>query len=315
MHVRAVVPLYPPFSLVGSWLSTHEFLAAMVERGHTVAVTAYNTHTRTVVHDGVTVESHFRGVGSPDVVVGHAGDDGSARITAQRAGVPLVVMVHGSAPPDVLAAKLEGAALAVFPSQALADDVAWAGRSIVAHPPLDPDRYATEPGDAVTLVNLSAEKGGEVFWACAEALPGTTFLGVEGGYGQQLRYSGHPNVGLQRLTSDMAGQVYARTRILLMPSAHETWGRVALEAAASGIPTIAHPHPGVREALGRSGTYVDRDDVDGWVAAIRSLSTPSVWARKSTAARRRAHCWWDHRAQLDRFATAVEEVAACVPSC
>lgn len=315
MHVRAVVPLYPPFSLVGSWLTTHEFLAAMVERGHTVAVTAYNSHAGPVVHDGVTVESHFRHVGHPDVVVGHAGDDGSARITAERTGAPLVVMVHGSATPEALRTRLDGAALAVFPSQALADEVGWDGPSIVAHPPVDPDRYAVDPGDKVTLVNLSAEKGAGVFWACAKALPEVAFLGVEGGYGPQLRFAGHPNVTLQRLTGDMAGQVYARTRILLMPSIAETWGRVGLEAAASGIPTIAHPHPGVREALGRSAIYVDRGDIDGWVKAIAKLSSPVGWVRKSAAARQRAHGWWDHRAQLDRFATAVEEVAACVPSC
>jgi peptide/nickel transport system substrate-binding protein len=41
MKVLGVTPLYPPFSLVGAWLSTHECLQRLAERGHEV-------HVRTV---------------------------------------------------------------------------------------------------------------------------------------------------------------------------------------------------------------------------------------------------------------------------
>jgi glycosyltransferase involved in cell wall biosynthesis len=81
--------------------------------------------------------------------------------------------------------------------------------------------------------------------------------------------------------------VYERTRILLMPSAYESYGRVGLEAAASGIPTVAHPAAGIREALGDAALFVDRNDVDRWVEAIGSLDAPEEYARRAELARRR----------------------------
>ncbi|MFE4971343.1 glycosyltransferase [Kitasatospora sp. NPDC056651] len=54
----------------------------------------------------------------------------------------------------------------------------------------------------------------------------------------------------------MRERVYARSRVVLMPSSHESWGRVGVEAFASGIPVIAHPTPGLAECLGHAGIYV-----------------------------------------------------------
>jgi glycosyltransferase involved in cell wall biosynthesis len=65
--------------------------------------------------------------------------------------------------------------------------------------------------------------------------------------------------------------VWAQTRVLMVPSVHESYGMAAVEALASGIPVIAHPTPGLREALGDAGTFVDRADVRAWVAAIKEL--------------------------------------------
>ena len=41
-----------------------------------------------------------------------------------------------------------------------------------------------------------------------------------------------------------------------MPSQEETWGRVAIEAISSGIPVIANPTEGLREALDYCGIYI-----------------------------------------------------------
>ena len=54
----------------------------------------------------------------------------------------------------------------------------------------------------------------------------------------------------------MRQSVYARTRLLLMPSRSESFGRVGLEAAASGIPTIASPVEGVPEVLGDCALFL-----------------------------------------------------------
>jgi len=73
-----------------------------------------------------------------------------------------------------------------------------------------------------------------------------------------------------------------------MPSAYESWGRTGIEAAASGIPTIAHPTPGLLESLGKSGTFVARDDIAGYVEAIRAFDDPQLYKAKSNAARARS---------------------------
>jgi hypothetical protein len=65
--------------------------------------------------------------------------------------------------------------------------------------------------------------------------------------------------------------VYRRTRLLLMPSTYESYGRVAIEAAVSGIPTIANSTPGLEEALGSAGTFPARLAVEPWQEAIRQV--------------------------------------------
>lgn len=319
MHIRAVVPNFPPYSLVGSWLTTAEFLEHMVERGHRVSVYPYMTRTPHYTYRGMWVTSHMREILAEaaggtveertDVVVGHVGDDGSARLVAQKLHVPLVYMVHGGDTAEIRR-KLGHCNLAVFNSAALRDEIDSPVRSIVAHPPFDPAAYTTTPGQRVTLINLSLAKGAELFWELTDRLQHIPFLAVRGAYGPQVLWGGHRNVLLQRTTVNMRDEVYGRTRILLMPSVAESWGRVGLEAACSGIPTIAHPHPGVVEALGDTAIYVDRGDVDGWAEAIEVLYGDDVWASASAAAKARSACI-RRDDQLDRFAGALEEVAAC----
>ena len=306
MRVRVVVPMYPPYSLVGSWLTTHEFMRDLVAHGHRVDVTAYQSRGGPLEHEGVVVETTFAAEITADVVVGHAGDDGSAMAIAGRLGVPLVLMAHGG-DPEVMLLRLEAADLAVFNSHNLRDAVGWDGPSVVCHPPVDRSRYATTPGDRVTLVNTSADKGGVLFWSLAERLPDVPFMAVVGGYGRQILWSGHPNVVIQRHSPNVTTEVYGRTRVLLLPSIVETWGRVAIEAACSGIPTIAHPTSGALEALGDAATYVDRDDLDGWAEAIERLMRPAWWHDRSTAALARAHAL-DSAGSLDRFRDALDQL-------
>ncbi|WP_262928542.1 glycosyltransferase family 4 protein [Streptomyces sp. CBMA152] len=52
----------------------------------------------------------------------------------------------------------------------------------------------------------------------------------------------------------MREHVYSRSRVILMPSLYESWGRVAVEAFASGIPVIAHTTPGLVESMGEAGS-------------------------------------------------------------
>lgn len=238
-----------------------------------------------------------------DVVLSHSGDTGKAHRFARRLGKPSVRLYHGGQP-DIT--TLDNADLVVANSRASLRELGTSARSIVVHPPINPAEFRTTPGDMVTLVNLSKAKGVMTMWKAAEHLPEVKFLGVEGGYGQQHRPRAR-NVGTIPTTGNMRDDVYAKTRILLMPSERETWGMVGVEAMCSGIPVIAHPTPGLRESLGDAGIFVDRDDISGWVREITRLQDPNIWEAASTKALERV-AQLDHRADLDRFAEAVESL-------
>ena len=327
MRVVAVVPLYPTpvdpppaGSRVGAWLSTHECLIALVEAGHHVdVVSTMATVGGGYILDGVRV--HPRGrlaqIGlKANVVISHLGPKDTASRWGRRNGKKVVRMAHGSTSEwgDVIAD------LIVFNSEALrleaADKKGWTGPSIVIPPPVWPLEFLTKPGREVTLINISPAKGGVVFWELAERMPEHRFFGVMGGYGGSVGPHGSkfekprdvrlPNVEVIRPVTHMADLVYSRTRVLLMPSEKETYGRTAMEAAVSGIPTIAHPTPGLLTTLGPDGIFVDRDDIDGWEDALRRLlESEGAWILASVAALELA-ATLDPEADLARFVAAVE---------
>src|SRR5262249_16718421 len=130
-----------------------------------------------------------------------------------------------------------------------------------------------EPGHSITLSNLWENKGPDTFYAMADAFPNEQFLGVRGGYAdkdQDIR--NRPNVTIRDNVNDFR-RVLRDTKIMLMPSHYESFGRVAIEAAASGIPTIASPTPGLKEALGPDGYYAST--LDEWESQLEKLLTPA----------------------------------------
>lgn len=72
--------------------------------------------------------------------------------------------------------------------------------------------------------------------------------------------------------SDVAA-LYEKADILLFPSYREGMPRVVMEAAATGLPTVAFDVPGVREAIrnGETGYLCPMHDVDALVACVGEL--------------------------------------------
>jgi glycosyltransferase involved in cell wall biosynthesis len=232
--------------------------------------------------------------GGVDVIVTHLENTPRATILGDLNDIPVVHLLHNTFEASKQWASRRGVSLLVANSEWMRDDYAdWFGEApmppvVTVRPPVDFRDYVTTPGDRVTMVNLFDNKGGHQFWRIADAMPDTRFLAVLGGYGEQiLPRVLPPNVELVENTPNMRDDVYARTRVLLMPSEYESWGRVGVEAMASGIPVVATPTPGLIESLGSAGIFVDRDNLAGWVDAIRSL-TGTTYLGASTAAWLRA---------------------------
>jgi glycosyl transferase family 1 len=199
-------------------------------------------------------------------------------------------------------------ALAVFNTRWVAAECArYRVPAIVVHPPIWPAEHATTPGDLVTLVNLNAHKGGEILYQLAERMPDVAFAGVIGGHGEQLVRWDVPNIEIIPHTADMRRDVWARTRLLLVPSVYESYGMAAVEAMRSGIPVIVTPTSGLIESLAWAGTFAARDNPDAWISAIRSLLLPDRWHAASAAARERV-AELDPRPELDAWVAAVERL-------
>nr|PZN14373.1 MAG: glycosyl transferase [Mycolicibacterium hassiacum] len=324
MRILARVHAYPPHHNSGAEWAAHNLLRALAERGHRVEVwLSHGTGRRDPYElDGVRV---FPGVVDPqvfgrqvrtaDVVITHLENVRPAAAAARGWGKPLVVLCHNTFP-QTFRALVGTTDLVVYNSAWMREAAArWFAasprakrprREIVVRPPVRVQDYAATPGDHITLVNLYKPKGSETFWELAERMPDRRFLGVRGGYGDQdVREL--PNVEvIDNVPGDrMRDEVYARTKILLMPSEYESWGRVGVEAMCSGIPVIAHPTPGLRESLGDAGIFVDRFDIAGWEKAIEALDDPDVYKKASAAAKKRAR-QLDPADDLARWCDAVE---------
>lgn len=310
MQILAVVPAYPPVSMVGAWCATHLFLRHLADQGHKVQAFAYGQRADGYTHEGVEVVSGAMGRpyalnlarDGADLVVSHAGDGGIGAEVASRAGLPSVRMVHGLQRDNAGSADLF-----VFNSENLRRAVAHVGPSVVCHPPVDIAHWRLDRtgADRVTLIGLSPDKGARTLGRLAHQMPARRFLGVRGGYGPQ-RPPMLPNVEVMDHQPDLR-PVYGRTRVLLMPSRVETWGMTAVEAMAAGIPVIAHPTPGLRESLGPAGIFADREDTRAWHQALVRLDDVDEYDRASAAALARAR-ELDPAHSLAEFATAVEGV-------
>jgi glycosyltransferase involved in cell wall biosynthesis len=293
LRVGAWVHLYPPDHCAGAEMMLHEILTGLQARGHEVSVVCDKTSVDTF--DGVPVASGDHAAAAlfdwADIIITHLDRTRDViRRNRQRphgARKPLVHLVHNDKQLKYHGVRPPDAQLVVFNSEWLKNAVTWRGHSIVIPPPVHPDRYHVDRSafaQHITLINLSEAKGAPLFWALAEMMPDRKFLGVRGGYGEQIVPDPiPPNVTILSHTPDI-NAVYGLTRILLMPSAYESWGRVGIEAAASGIPTIAHPTPGLRESLGDAGIFAHREFPVAWLAAIEALDDPARYRHASDTA-------------------------------
>jgi glycosyltransferase involved in cell wall biosynthesis len=262
----------------------------------------------------------MRGEGRAQAIVTHLENTARASVLGDLHRIPVVHLLHNTFEKSKSWLVKGAPSLVVYNTAWMkADAEAWwrihrgdrpMPWGITVRPPVAVTDYQATPGDRITLINLTEDKGAKVFYALAERMPKRKFLGVIGGYGQQIIRDDLPNVEIVPHTPGdrMAKDVYARTKVLLAPSVYESYGRVAVEAMCSGIPVVAHPTPGLMESLGEAGIFADRDDVDAWEGAVKRLFSPKIYPQASKAATARA-AGLDPAAELDLWATAMEGVA------
>lgn len=102
-----------------------------------------------------------------------------------------------------------------------------------------------------------------------------------------------------RLWPDELAEAYRDCTLYVMPSSHEGFGIVFLEAALFGKPAIGGRHGGTPEVIqdGVTGFLVDREDVGGLTSALeRLLQSEDLRDRLGAAARERLRSRFEYSA-------------------
>ncbi|MPY47158.1 glycosyltransferase family 4 protein [Streptomyces acidicola] len=327
LQIVARVHAMPPEHNAGAEHMLVSMVRPLVDRGHDVQVwlSRYGKAHEEYEYRGIRVvplESRLdftTAVRRADVLLAHLETVPSTASLARGYGKRLVVVCHNTHRPTFRDVAAGGTSLAVYNSQWMEREAelffaeypksTQPESSLIVRPPVFAEEYRTKPGKAITLINCNEAKGGKVLAALARRMPDQQFLAVKGAYGEQI-LPDLPNLEVVDHVQgeDMRERVYARTRVLLMPSSYESWGRAGCEALASGIPVVAHPTPGLCESLGEAGIFVDRNDVAGYEAVLRKLLTAAEYRLASKRAKARS-AELDPAADLAAWCDVVEGLA------
>lgn len=324
--------MYVPLHNAGGEVTVHVAMRDMVQRGHEVEVICKPAESEPrfdpYVHEGVKVTrppddlrylhswiiDYIRNY-NPDLLLTHLDLTFSAMQLALDTDKPLAHFVHNSDQLNFHRVGPHKCQLAIFNSQWIAEAQHWQGPQVIIHPVIEPERYRCAKGDKITLVNPTPGKGESTFYGLSRLLPDYQFLVVKSVYGEQvfppsIPAHSFPNVEFMQHTADIR-EVFRKTRVVLMPSLYESYGRVAVEAACAGIPAIVHPTEGLLESLGAdkpgwlldftrarlrdsriptpeqlqggwvssAGIFCDRDDLQSWRLQIERLYTDEVYYR------------------------------------
>lgn len=286
MKILAMVHGFPPHHNAGAEWMLYDMLKYLVDRGHKCVVylsdTKYNEEYN---YNGIEVKidefnKRKEELKTTDIVFSHLDRYGKALNIAEFYRKPYVLIVHNTHPYSSIAEKHKPNAherfvYCVYNSEYTRDALHYPNPSVIVHPPVSADRVKTKRGDKITLINCWADKGGLVMQEIARLMPDHNFIGVKGGYGEQ-EIGKLKNIKYLENTPDIR-KVYAQSRIVLMPSKYESYGRVAVEAMASGIPVIAEPTPGLKESLGEAGIFCDRNKPEEWVEIIKKLDDEKLY--------------------------------------
>lgn len=260
----------------------------------------------------------------PQVVLTYGGHPANLALMdrARRGGAAVVFHLHNFAYDD-RSAFAAAAAVLVPSGYARRFHARRIGLEATAIPyPLRPGRVvAADPAPTyLTFVNPQPAKGASVFARIAAELgrrrPDVPLLVVEGRGGADgladagLDLSGLTNLHRMANTPDPR-QFYRVSRAVLVPSLwRETFGRVAAEALANGLPVLASDRGALPETLGDAGfvfTLPERctpvggeaptaREVAPWVAVVERLwDDPAFEAAQRGRAAAEAGRWDDGR--------------------
>ncbi len=271
-----------PMTFAGSELTGYETIKYLRARGHTITV--FVKEWKVPEYDGFNIHKYDihdnfcrSRIINCDIIFFQMGNDAENLAIVQDRTKPIYVFIHMvNSFPWLVQQKVSFPIVVVYNSHMTQDSILSLYDNMRMIPYVEtskfkPIRELTIQKDVVCLINCNMNKGGQLFKDLAYKMPDVQFLGVKGGYSDQI-IDKHPPSNLHYIDNQKDIRVvFKQIGILIMASKNETWGRTAVEAMASGVPVIHSESPGLVECLGGAGILCMRDDEDAWVDAIRKL--------------------------------------------
>lgn len=266
MRILFSIHLFPPTHLCGAEMMAHRIIKSLQAKGHEVRVVLHQAkmHKIHVPYDWDGIEVYGPSANMDqyrwaDVLCTHLDYTQFTIAIGMLTKRPVINFIHNDTPYECIQGARSNNYI-VYNSQWIADKLKYDWPSMVLPPPCDMEDYnvCENPinNEYITLINLSENKGGHILRRLAKAMPDRKFLGVIGSYDPQVTDQPQ-NVTVMPKTPNIL-EAYRQTRILIMPSRYESWGRTATEAMCNGIPVICTPTPGLKENCGDAGLYIDQ---------------------------------------------------------
>lgn len=288
------IHLYPPKHNAGAEAMAHTINRYLLSKGHSVRVIHYDAEKYRINQmydfEGVTVftqEQERVLFEWADVVLTHLDYSKRAIWTAAQYGKRCYWVAHNDIPYGSVRDGV-GDLRVIYNAEWIKNKLNHQWPSFVFPPPVDNWYKCNDKGRKyITLINLNDNKGANYFYSLAKKLPQYQFLGVKGSYDGQI-IQNLPNVTIWNNTPDIR-KIYEVSKIVLMPSHYESWGKVASEAMLNGIAVIANPTPGLSENVGKGGLLINRKETAKWKEEIEKLMEDDKYYQKwSKAALKRA---------------------------
>lgn len=271
----------------GAETTLHDIMRMLRHEGHSTTALLSKPHKNgsgPYLLDGVKVQNHSskqdpeHWFPTADIILSHLECAARSGLVGRKYNKPVGHLIHNDQPYCITQAE-RYADFLVLNTHWVEDqyshiDVPW----VVLHPIIDPNRYKVNSSrQYITLINLSDgtdnrlsyDKGAHTFYEMARRFPNEQFLGVKGAYGYQL-IKDLKNVTFMEHANNIL-EVYRKSKVVLVPSKYESFGRVPVEAAASGIPSVVTRTAGTIEAMGTDTVYAPYGAYDKWEDGLFSI--------------------------------------------
>lgn len=308
MRILAHTPYFVPYRNSGADTMLYDIMRYMMSKGHecSVIVDDHNLYE----FNGIKIHIYRKSdcleiYKNNDVIITHLGTTGRAIAITDEMKKPIFHFIHNINRETIH--EIKPHIIPVYNSKWVKKELNYSQEGIVCRPIAKMQYYQVERTNTqyITLIGLNKNKGGEVLKEIALKMPNHNFLAVKNAYGEQ--YNNYPsNVKVLEHTHDIQ-DIYRKTKILLVPSISESWGKVASEAMCSGIPVIYNPTEGLMENISFAGYMVSRNNINGWIDAIKYVEDNYELAcQLSNRRARQQNSWMDYEQLEAAFEQSIE---------